>query len=55
MSQSDRTIIEFEKPGLKTHGIFKKGKKDLRQLKPLIVLIHGGGCSASYFDNVFHS
>jgi hypothetical protein len=55
MSDTDRIIIEFEKPGLKAHGIFKKGRKGLRNLKPLIVLIHGGGCSASYFDNDFHS
>jgi prepilin-type processing-associated H-X9-DG protein len=55
MADSDSTIIEFEKPGLKTHGTFKEGKQDIRHLKPLIVLIHGGGCNASYFDNHFHS
>jgi prepilin-type processing-associated H-X9-DG protein len=55
MSSPDATIVELEQPGLKTHGIFKKGKSDLRPLKPLIVLIHGGGCNASYFDNDFHS
>jgi prepilin-type processing-associated H-X9-DG protein len=55
MSDTDRIIIEFETPGLKAHGIFKKGRKGLRHLKPLIVLIHGGGCNASYFDNDFHS
>ena len=52
MSQPEKTIIEFEQSCLKTHGIFKKGKS---ALKPLIVLIHGGGCNASYFDNDFHS
>jgi prepilin-type processing-associated H-X9-DG protein len=55
MSGSGSTIIEIEWPGLKAHGIIKKGKEDLRRLKPLIVLIHGGGCNASYFDNDFHS
>jgi pimeloyl-ACP methyl ester carboxylesterase len=55
MADFESTIIEFEKPGLKTHGIFKKGKTDLRKLKPLIVLIHGGGCNSSYFHNDFHS
>jgi pimeloyl-ACP methyl ester carboxylesterase len=55
MPDSEKTIIEYETPGLKTHGILKKGKEDLRSLKPLIVLIHGGGCNASYFDNDFHS
>lgn len=55
MPDSEKPIIEYETPGLKTHGVFKKGKEDLRSLKPLIVLIYGGGCNASYFDNDFHS
>lgn len=48
-------IIELEWPGLQTHGSFKTGKQEVRGLKPLIVLIHGGGCNTSYFDNDFHS
>jgi hypothetical protein len=55
MSESGSIVVEIERPGLKAHGILKKGNEDLRSLKPLIVLIHGGGCNASYFDNDFHS
>jgi hypothetical protein len=55
MTESGKAIVEIEKPGLKAHGIFKKGKNDLRSLKPLVVLIHGGGTNAMYFDNDFHS
>jgi prepilin-type processing-associated H-X9-DG protein len=55
MAAPDTTTIEYEQSGLKTHGIFKKGKSGLGILKPLLVLIHGGGCNASYFDNDFHS
>ena len=47
--------FELKKGDLETHGIFKKGKPDLRGLNPLIVLIHGGGTNATYFDNAFHS
>lgn len=56
MSASETTIIKSEIPGLTAHGIFKKGQQDLKgPEKPLLVLIHGSGCNASYFDNTFHS
>lgn len=55
MSDNSKTIIELEEKGVKSHGIFKKGKPELRGTKPLIVLIHGGGTNATYFDNSFHS
>jgi len=55
MAQTEHTIIEAEKPGLKAHGIFKKGKEELRSANPLIVLIHGSGTNATYFDNAIHS
>jgi len=55
MSESGRTIVEISRPGFKAHGIFKPGRQELPNLKPLVVLIHGGGCNASYFENDFHS
>ncbi|CZR65450.1 related to oxidoreductase, 2OG-Fe(II) oxygenase family [Phialocephala subalpina] len=55
MSDTQKTIIELEEKGVKANGIFKEGKHELRGSKPLIVLIHGGGTNATYFDNSFHS
>jgi hypothetical protein len=47
--------FEKKKGGLEASGIFKRGKPDLRGQNPLIVLIHGTGTNATYFDNAFHS
>ena len=48
--------VNFDIPGLQAHGLFLKGADELRSSKPLIVLIHGGGTNAQYFDNkVFSS
>jgi hypothetical protein len=44
-----------KKGDLETSGIFRRGKPDLRGKNPLIVLIHGTGTNATYFDNDFHS
>ena len=55
MAKPESDIIEIELPGLKAHGIFKKGREEARNHKPLVVLIHGGGTNATYFDNEFHS
>jgi hypothetical protein len=55
MSKLRQNIVEAERPGLKTHGFFKRGKEEFRNAKPLIVLIHGSGTNAKYFDNEFHS
>ncbi|TVY39193.1 putative 2-oxoglutarate-dependent dioxygenase [Lachnellula occidentalis] len=55
MAKPETTIIEAETPGLRAHGIFKKGKAELRSHKPMLVLIHGGGTNASYFDNEIYS
>jgi pimeloyl-ACP methyl ester carboxylesterase len=43
--------VDFELSGLQAHGLFLEGKHDLRSSKPLVVLIHGGGANAQYFDN----
>jgi hypothetical protein len=48
-------LFEKKKGDLQTNGIFKRGKLDLRGQNPLIVLIHGTGTNAAYFDNAFHS
>jgi predicted esterase len=55
MAKPEDTIIDIELPGFKAHGIFKKGKEEARKNKPLVVLIHGGGTNATYFENEFHS
>jgi hypothetical protein len=52
---ADSEIIELEENGFTIHGIFSQGSQDLRSEKPLIVLIHGGGTNATYFDNEFFS
>jgi hexokinase len=49
------SLFEVKKGDLQTNGIFKRGKLDLRGQNPLIVLIHGTGTNAAYFDNPFHS
>lgn len=41
--------IPFEKNGLQVHGLFKRG--DSERGLPLIVLFHGAGATAAYFDN----
>ncbi|KAK6580437.1 hypothetical protein PZA11_007459 [Diplocarpon coronariae] len=59
MSSSGRnaeaSTIEHEQNGFKVSGAFKPGKPELSGAKPLIVLIHGAGTNAAYFDNPFHS
>ena len=52
---TQEVVIGVELSGMKAHGIFNPGKQDLRSLNPLLVLIHGGGTNATYFDNRFHS
>lgn len=54
-NMADSEIIELEENGFTIHGIFSQGSQDLRSEKPLIVLIHGGGTNATYFDNEFFS
>jgi hypothetical protein len=41
--------IPFSSNGLEFYGLFKRGLK-VRAL-PLIVLLHGGGATAAFFDN----
>ncbi|OKL57253.1 hypothetical protein UA08_07419 [Talaromyces atroroseus] len=41
--------IPFEKKGLQLYGLFKRGDPERRL--PLIVLLHGAGATAAYFDN----
>ncbi|EED20772.1 oxidoreductase, 2OG-Fe(II) oxygenase family, putative [Talaromyces stipitatus ATCC 10500] len=41
--------IPFEKNGLQLYGLFKRGDQD--RALPLVVLLHGGGTTAAYFDN----
>lgn len=41
--------IPFEKNGLELFGLFKRG--DRQRALPLIVLLHGSGATAAYFDN----
>ncbi|TVY55156.1 putative 2-oxoglutarate-dependent dioxygenase DIN11, partial [Lachnellula suecica] len=55
MTEPQKNIVKIEQAGLKAHGIFSKGETGVRSQKPLIVLIHGGGTNATYFDNSFHS
>jgi hypothetical protein len=55
MTELGATQFELKKGSLETTGIFKKGNADARDLNPLIVLIHGTGTNATYFDNAFHS
>lgn len=47
--------IPVEVSGIRVHGLFKRGSTSAREENPLLVLIHGGGTNASYFDNDFHS
>ncbi|KAL1979657.1 hypothetical protein VTN96DRAFT_5402 [Rasamsonia emersonii] len=51
MAQTFDEKIPFSKDGLEFAGLFKRGQAD----KPLVVLLHGGGTSAAYFDNSCHS
>jgi hypothetical protein len=41
--------IEFKKNGLNFFGLFRRGSR--AQVLPLIVLIHGGGATSTFFDN----
>ncbi|EEA21172.1 hypothetical protein EYB25_008632 [Talaromyces marneffei] len=41
--------IPYEKNGLQLYGLFKRGDQD--RALPLVVLIHGSGATAAYFDN----
>jgi hypothetical protein len=41
--------IPFAKNGLELYGLFKRG--DPERGLPLIVLLHGAGATAAYFDN----
>jgi hypothetical protein len=41
--------IPYEKNGLQLYGLFKRG--DQERALPLVVLFHGGGATAAYFDN----
>jgi hypothetical protein len=50
----DATIV-VEESEIRVHGLFKKGVTSARDKNALLVLIHGGGTNASYFDNEFHS
>ncbi|PBP23460.1 hypothetical protein BUE80_DR005581 [Diplocarpon rosae] len=52
---TDGSVIEHEHNGIKVNGVFKPGKAEPSGAKPLIVLIHGGGTNATYFDNPLHS
>lgn len=55
MATQEGIIITIEENGFEASGIFKEGIQELRDSKPLIVLLHGGGTNATYFDNKFHS
>lgn len=44
----------LERNGLHLTGLFKRAKTDSGTL-PLVVLIHGGGANAAYFDNSGYS
>ena len=48
-------IISVENSIGRTYGLFKKGATSARAEKPLVVLIHGGGTNAFYFENHLHS
>ncbi|KUL85401.1 hypothetical protein ZTR_07011 [Talaromyces verruculosus] len=41
--------IPYEKNGLQLYGLFKRGDQD--RALPLVVLLHGSGATATYFDN----
>ncbi|PCG92162.1 Oxoglutarate/iron-dependent dioxygenase [Penicillium occitanis (nom. inval.)] len=41
--------IPYEKNGLQLYGLFKRG--DQARALPLVVLLHGSGATATYFDN----
>ncbi|EXJ89292.1 hypothetical protein A1O3_02358 [Capronia epimyces CBS 606.96] len=54
---AQRTTLTFGDSGIRTSGIFSRPSDTLTSARqPLLVLIHGGGTNASYFDNdEFHS
>lgn len=52
---SNKTTIHAENEVAKTHGIFHPATDAGASSKPLLVLIHGTGTNASYFDNELHS
>ncbi|WOO81626.1 uncharacterized protein LOC62_03G005149 [Vanrija pseudolonga] len=54
MSNS-KTKIHAENEVAKAHGIFHPAADAGASSKPLLVLIHGTGTNASYFDNELHS
>jgi pimeloyl-ACP methyl ester carboxylesterase len=53
MAQTFDEKIPFFKEGLEFSGLFKRGHGPSDN--PLVVLIHGGGATAGYFDNSCHS
>ncbi|KAL1969768.1 hypothetical protein VTN77DRAFT_7277 [Rasamsonia byssochlamydoides] len=56
MAETVDEKIPFYKGGLEFLGLFKRSKARAQAaFNPLIVLIHGGGTTAAYFDNSCHS
>lgn len=55
MASKYDVIFSNEVNGIKVNGLFKQGAEALREGKPLLVFIHGGGTNASYFDNQYYS
>jgi pimeloyl-ACP methyl ester carboxylesterase len=47
--------IPFSGGDFEFYGLFKRGQNPARARNPLIVLLHGGGATAAYFDNPCHS
>jgi pimeloyl-ACP methyl ester carboxylesterase len=55
MAKKPDGVIATEESGIKIHGFFFEGATSARDKNPLLVLIHGGGTNALYFNNEFHS
>jgi pimeloyl-ACP methyl ester carboxylesterase len=55
MAHAYDEVITLSKGPIQVTGLLKRRWKDVIARNPLIVLIHGGGTNAAYFDNPIYS